>query len=330
MKSATLNHYSLLFLAVTGMTHAHGTIDIFTADGVAYAGPESMDVDPESLPSDSPVRQIYTLEPILSTATDLASPNMTCGPAPASSAPATASVTAGSTISFHYRSGNNGVWPHDVGPVITYMYRCTSETCMPAAGEEGWFKIDQQGMDEKGIWAQTAMMHNESINVVVPSTVPDGDYLVRHEVIALQNAVNRGQAEFYISCTQVHVKGGSIGSGSLDGVEMVAFPGGYAEDDPGLFVPDLYDHDGKVFPYAFPGPVVLGVSLAVAVASPSPSSRVPSTVSTATVATRTAPAPSSTSVLSSCIRPKQSNSRAPVQQQRLIQGRLNPASLRHT
>ncbi|KZV82922.1 hypothetical protein EXIGLDRAFT_843330 [Exidia glandulosa HHB12029] len=329
MKSATLNQYSLLILAVTGMTRAHGTIDIFTADGVSYAGPESMDVDPESLPSDSPVRQIYTLEPILSTASDLASPNMTCGPAPASSAPATASVTAGSTISFHYRSGNNGVWPHDVGPVITYMYRCTSaDACMPSAGEEGWFKIDQQGMDEKGVWAQAAMMRNESINVVVPSSIPDGDYLVRHEVVTLQNAVNRGQAEFYISCTQVRVKGGS---GSLDGAEMVAFPGAYAEDDAGLFVPDLYDHDGKVFPYAFPGPAVLGAftaTPAVAVASPSSSSRVPSTVPTAAAATRTAPAPLSTPVVASCTRRKQSTGRASVRQQRLVQGRFNPASLR--
>ncbi|KZW03515.1 hypothetical protein EXIGLDRAFT_636133 [Exidia glandulosa HHB12029] len=326
MKSATLNHYSLLILAVTGMTHAHGTIDVFTADGVSYAGPESMDVDPESLPSDSPVRQIYTLEPILSTVVDLASSNMTCGPAPASSAPVTASVTAGSTISFHYRSGNNGVWPHDVGPVITYMYRCTkAEACMPSAGDAGWFKIDQQGMDEKGVWAQTAMMRNESINVVVPSTVPDGDYLVRHEVIALQNAVNRGQAEFYVSCTQVRVKGGSSGSGSLDGVEMVAFPGAYAEDDPGLFVPDLYDHDGKAFPYAFPGPAIFGATPAIAVASPSPSARV---LSTAIAATRTAPVPSLTPVRASCTRRKQSTGRASVRQQRLVQGRLNPASLR--
>ncbi|KZW03502.1 hypothetical protein EXIGLDRAFT_695909 [Exidia glandulosa HHB12029] len=329
MKSATLNQYSLLILAVTGMTRAHGTIDIFTADGVSYPGPESMDVDPESLPSDSPVRQIYTLEPILSTVMDLASPNMTCGPAPASSAPATASVTAGSTISFHYRSGNNGVWPHDVGPVITYMYRCTSaDACMPSAGEEGWFKIDQQGMDEKGVWAQTAMMHNESIGVVIPSNIPDGDYLVRHEVVTLQNAVNRGQAEFYVSCTQVHVKGGSGGSGSLAGAEMVAFPGAYAEDDAGLYVPDLYDHDGKAFPYAFPGPAIFGATPAIAVASPSPSSRVPTTVSTATTATHTASVPPSTPVLASCTPRKQSNGRASVQQQRLVQGRLNPASLR--
>ena len=40
-------------------------------------------------------------------------------------------------------------------------------------------------------------------NVTIPSDLAPGQYLIRHEIIALHLATQLGGAEFYPSCTQV-------------------------------------------------------------------------------------------------------------------------------
>ena len=54
-------------------------------------------------------------------------------------------------------------------------------------------------------------------------------YLVRIEHIALHQAMNQGGAQFYISCAQINVTGGS---GSKTPA-TVSFPGAYSGTDPG-------------------------------------------------------------------------------------------------
>jgi hypothetical protein len=60
--------------------------------------------------------------------------------------------------------------------------------------------------------------------------VPSGKYLVRIESIALHQAQSVGGAQMYLSCAQVEVVGG--GSGTPN--PLVAFPGAYNANDPGL------------------------------------------------------------------------------------------------
>lgn len=52
---------------------------------------------------------------------------------------------------------------------------------------------------------------------VIPSCLAPGDYLVRHEIIALSDAYKTGGCQFYPSCAQVTV----LGSGTVN-------PTGYA------------------------------------------------------------------------------------------------------
>lgn len=69
----------------------------------------------------------------------------------------------------------------------------------------------------------------------LPDNLAPGDYLIRHEIIALHLADSEGGAEFYPSCTQVRI--GGSGTGTPD--STVTFPGAYNDDDPGIFDPTV-------------------------------------------------------------------------------------------
>ena len=82
-----------------------------------------------------------------------------------------------------------------------------------------------------------------------------GDYIVRHEIIALHLAVSHGHSaepsSIYrlVPCTQIHVGGPQIGTSN----QTVSFPGAYNDNDPGIYHPSVYSPGA---PYTFPvGPV---------------------------------------------------------------------------
>jgi hypothetical protein len=45
-------------------------------------------------------------------------------------------------------------------------------------------------------------------SVVIPKELEDGQYILRHELIALHLADKKNNAEFYTSCIQLEVTGG--------------------------------------------------------------------------------------------------------------------------
>ena len=71
------------------------------------------------------------------------------------------------------------------------------------------------------------------ITFTIPPSIPNGDYLIRVEDIALHVAQSPGGAQFYISCAQVTVQGGS-GSGKPG--PLVAIPGVYTGNEPGILI----------------------------------------------------------------------------------------------
>lgn len=75
----------------------------------------------------------------------------------------------------------------------------------------------------------------QSVSVSIPDCIEDGEYLLRAEHIALHSAQSVGGAQFYLSCAQVSISGGS-GSASP---ELVSIPGVYDASDPGIQV-NLY------------------------------------------------------------------------------------------
>ncbi|KAI0755988.1 glycosyl hydrolase family 61-domain-containing protein [Irpex lacteus] len=162
----------------------------------------------------------------------------------------TATVAAGSKITAYW----NQVWPHPYGPQLTYLAQCPGSTCTGVnANTLKWFKIDEAGLLSgtiaNGTWGAGKMIaDNSSWTTTIPSSVPSGNYLIRFETIALHSL----PAQLYPECAQIQITGG----GSLAPIdsELVTFPGGYSNSDPGLTV-NLYTNDAKTqTTYPIPGP----------------------------------------------------------------------------
>ena len=79
----------------------------------------------------------------------------------------------------------------------------------------------------------------------IPVTIAPGNYLLRHEIIALQNGGSVGGAEFYPACAQIKVGGTQTGAPTLS--ELVSLPGAYSDADPGIYDPDVYKPAAQLF-----------------------------------------------------------------------------------
>lgn len=133
--------------------------------------------------------------------------------------------------------------------MMTYMALCDTSTCDKFNGTTAkWFKIDQIGKKDGSTWYQQDVMNGKPVTLSLPTNVAPGDYLIRHEIIALHLAVTLGGAEFYPSCTQVRIGGSQTGTPN----QTVSFPGAYNDNDPGIYDPNVYADQA----YVFPGPPV--------------------------------------------------------------------------
>ncbi|KAF9487162.1 glycoside hydrolase [Pleurotus eryngii] len=132
----------------------------------------------------------------------------------------TATVAAGSPITAFWNT-----WPHDTGPMLTYLAQCPGSTCMGVnANLLKWFKIDEAGLHSgtvgAGSWAAGKMIAQNN-------SWTSGGYLIRFETIALHSM----PAQFYPECAQITITGG--GSRAPSAAELVSFSGAYKASDPG-------------------------------------------------------------------------------------------------
>ncbi|KIO33609.1 glycoside hydrolase family 61 protein [Tulasnella calospora MUT 4182] len=113
-----------------------------------------------------------------------------------------------------------------------------------------WFKVGQITPKTNGGTSITFPTDNlTQYTFTVPSKLPDGDYLVRIEHIALHAASAFQGAQFYISCGQIHVFGG----GSTLPSSYVSIPGVYNGHEPGIQINIYYPIPPT---YTQPGPAV--------------------------------------------------------------------------
>ncbi|KAK5655739.1 hypothetical protein OQA88_5276 [Cercophora sp. LCS_1] len=240
----------LLALAAVGV-HSHGGIFNYTIDGIDYPGhfpwlPEG----PQST-----IQRRWWGDPIRSPS----HPYLACNrgnPLATKNPSLHAPIRAGSTIiaNLHHPECPPGIiyptkpsvpgdedppvpvcmgplegfWFHTHGPLIVYMADCqgSCEDFTPGPDDKRWFKIWESGLqDGRSVvdvdgWEQFPMTNN-GWEVKIPKSLKAGRYLVRHEIIYIEN----DPAQFYPYCTQVEV----IGEGKeIPGEEyLVAFPGGY-------------------------------------------------------------------------------------------------------
>ncbi|KAF7292598.1 hypothetical protein MIND_01157600 [Mycena indigotica] len=196
---------------------------------LAWAAPRS------SSKATSPPRSCPTLPPVPS----------------ANNLPVMATVAAGSKLDVFWQTlTGSGFWFHDVGPMMAYMADCGGNCAQFDASKAKWFKIQEQGMDASGKWAQANLDNGSPATVTIPANLKAGNYLLRHEIIALHTAQSQGGAEFYPGCVQLSVTG--AGKGVPSDSETVKLPSAYKPTDAGILI-DVYNMKGA---YKFPGPAV--------------------------------------------------------------------------
>ncbi|KAJ8508421.1 hypothetical protein ONZ45_g9306 [Pleurotus djamor] len=234
-------------LALVPQAFAHGGVLAYSNAGKWYDGWH---------PYNSPVGQTSiqrpwaTYDPIQ----DAGASTIACNnDGASSSAQLTATVAAGSAITAYWNE-----WPHPYGPMLTYLAQCPGSTCTGVnANSLKWFKIDQSGLISgtvgKGYWGSGKMIdQNNSWTTTIPSSVPSGSYLIRFETIALHSL----PAQFYPECAQIQITGG--GSKAPSASELVSFPGGYKNTDPGINL-NLYSNEAQTSTsYIIPGPPLYG------------------------------------------------------------------------
>ncbi|SPN98399.1 related to endoglucanase IV [Cephalotrichum gorgonifer] len=201
--------------------------------------------------ADSCVRMPKSNSPV----TSVSSNDIVCNASPSPSAGICA-ANAGDTVSveMHAQPGdrscaNEAIGGNHYGPVIVYLSAVSDATS--ATGSDSWFKIGEFGYDASTkTWGTDVLNENcGKFDVKLPSNLPAGDYLLRAEAIALHAAGQSGGAQFYMSCYQLHIAGGS---GSVPA--GVKFPGAYSASDPGILI-NIYT--GDLSSYQIPGPAVV-------------------------------------------------------------------------
>ncbi|KAF8595181.1 hypothetical protein BDV93DRAFT_528868 [Ceratobasidium sp. AG-I] len=199
----------------------------------------------------SPIRKITTTFPITS-ATDA---DMNCGKG-AVKAAQVAIANSGDKVTLSWKSGQNKNWGHSLGPIMTYLAQVPAGQTADKFDTKNakFFKIDQTGQTGGAGtgWVQASIKNGKTYTLTLPANLPAGDYIMRHELIALHFAQKKDGAQFYPGCVQLRVGGGSAAPKAIS-AQTVSFPGGYTPNDKSLFVPDLFKNN---FVYSFPGPAL--------------------------------------------------------------------------
>ncbi|KAI1442800.1 lytic polysaccharide monooxygenase [Annulohypoxylon stygium] len=191
--------------------------------------------------------------------TDVTTNDVACngGPNPTTPSDKIIDIKAGSTV--------NAIWrhtltsgPEDVmdashkGPTLAYLKKVDDATTDVGYGN-GWFKIQEDGYTN-GVWGTSTVINNQGKQpITIPSCLPDGEYLLRAEMIALHGASSPNGAQLYMECAQVNITGGSANKTPT----TYSLPGIYKQDDPGILV-NIYSMTANS-QYVIPGKYPSGV-----------------------------------------------------------------------
>ncbi|KAI2603066.1 lytic polysaccharide monooxygenase [Hypoxylon fragiforme] len=233
--------YSLLTAAITsvGLANAHTIFLQIEADGTTT--PVSYGIRTPSY--DGPI-------------TDVTSNDVACngGPNPTTPSDKIINVKAGSTV--------NAIWRHTLtsgpgdvmdashlGPTLAYLKKVDDATTDKGYGN-GWFKIQEDGYNN-GVWGTSKVINNQGKHpITIPNCLPDGQYLLRAEMIALHGAGSNQGAQLYMECAQINISGGSASKTPT----VYSLPGIYKQNDPGILI-NIYSMN-KDSKYTIPGPAL--------------------------------------------------------------------------
>ncbi|KAF9525047.1 endoglucanase II [Crepidotus variabilis] len=179
--------------------------------------------------------------------TDVSSADFRCYTSATNAKATTVNVNAGSTVGVSL----NGPMYH-AGVVNVYMAKVPSGA--DAASWDGsgqvWFKVHEiPAVTDGGKTITFPTQDKTSFTFTLPKNLPNGQYLIRPEQIALHSASAFQGAQFYLACGQLNVSGGGSGSPG----PLVSIPGVYTGREPGIMINIYYPIPAT---YTQPGPAV--------------------------------------------------------------------------
>ncbi|KAH7379456.1 glycosyl hydrolase family 61-domain-containing protein [Pyrenochaeta sp. MPI-SDFR-AT-0127] len=225
---------------------AHGGVDSYTVGSTTFPGwsPYNSFTSQKTLQ-----RQYSSYDPLY--IKDLSSVNIRCNNAGALGTGVSGTVAAGEKLLARWKQ-----WTHRPSAFFVYMAKCPSSGCNSWDGAgKVWFKIYHQGLisgtQNAGIWAGDAILDTLVATVTIPASLVAGEYLIRHEILALHQANN---PQFYPECAQFVVTGS--GTVSPPSSALVSFPGAYVGTEPGIAFNIDSPEAMKATTYPIPGPAV--------------------------------------------------------------------------
>jgi lytic cellulose monooxygenase (C1-hydroxylating) len=233
----------LAAVALAASVSAHGHVRGITAGGQYYLGADpSFQYQPEN---QRPAVAGWSAQNLDNGfVSEYSSPDMICHK---SATPGLASITvaAGSSITLHWNT-----WPDThKGPVIDYLANANGDFSSISKTSLRFVKIAEAGLSG-GSWAADRLLaNNVSWSVTIPSSIAAGNYVLRHEIIALHSASSAGGAQNYPQCINLKVTGSgtnSLSSGTL-GTAL------YTGNEPGIIY-NLYNGQTT---YQIPGPQLM-------------------------------------------------------------------------
>ncbi|KAG8930123.1 hypothetical protein FRC02_004607 [Tulasnella sp. 418] len=246
---SSLVQITVVLSSLATIVSAHGFVRSVTLDGKVYKGGMPFTEGGSRNPkSGNPIWTIRNNGPAVPAAGKMANSRaLACG-REAIAASFTAPVTAGSQVTINW-----GDWPHNSGPVITYLGACNGDCSKADPTKINFFKIHEQGfVPGTTKWVQdTVLKAKKPFTFTLPKNIPSGNFMMRHEIIALHLAPKLDGAEFYPTCIQLNVKGGT---GSVPS-QTVKFPGGYKNTDAGILF-NIFNGNNNLKKYKIPGPPI--------------------------------------------------------------------------
>ncbi|EHA46570.1 hypothetical protein MCOR27_006839 [Pyricularia oryzae] len=231
---------SVLTLAAAALpfVNAHGAVTSYQIGGVTYPGYEGFS------PASSPKTiqwQWPNYDPIMNPADS----KMRCNGG--RGADLVAPVAAGTNITAFWKQ-----WTHAQGPVMVWAFKCSGAHSQCTGDGKGWFKIDQMGMwgsnPNSENWGTATVLKTGKWSSKIPSNLKAGNYLIRHELLALHQA---NTPQFYPECANIEVTGS--GTDLPPDSYMYSIPTYAPMSDPGVRV-DIYQ--GGLTSYSPPGGAV--------------------------------------------------------------------------
>jgi len=233
--------YSAVFATIallTAKVSGHGAVTSYVIGGTTYPGYQGY--SPAQSPS-TIERQWPSYNPI----TDFSSSAMTCNGG--TSATLSATISAGENITAIWAQ-----WTHQQGPVTVWMYACNGAFTSCTGTSKNWFKIDQMGMTAPPLtgtnWGVAVVMANLKWTSTIPARLAPGNYLIRHELLAIHQA---NTPQWYPECAQLTVTGS--GTATPSGSYLTTIPGYDSASNPNIDI-DIYTSTATT--YTVPGPAV--------------------------------------------------------------------------